>query len=444
MRVRLTKRFVDGLTSPEREHLLWDESLPGFGVRVKPSGVKSYLIQYRNYEGRSCRVTLGRHGILGPDEARRAAQQRMATVLLGEDPAAEKRAVRKELRFAELAERYLHQHAEVYKKSRSVHEDKRLLETVILPRFASQRVSRITRADVTSLHYSLVTTPVQANRALALLSKMFNLAEVWELRPDGTNPCRHLRKYPEKKRERYLSGQELIRLGDVLAAATEAGSESSEAILAIRLILLTGARHHEVLTLRWENVDAERGALTLPDSKTGRKEIILAASTAQLLEVVSRRSASPWVVPGKDPAKHLYSLNGPWHRLRARAGLADVRIHDLRHTFASTAVGLGLGLPILAGLLGQTQLATTQRYAHLDLDPRRQAAEAVAGQLDRLLRAHEEPWPGAPREDGGSSRRAKEASPPPAAGRLRAPSWRGSPKPQDRRGSGPHPRLLHP
>ena len=389
MRVKLTKRFVDGLATPEKELLLWDESLPGFGLRVRPTGVKSYLIQYRNCEGRSCRVTLGRHGILGPDEARRGARQRMAAVLLGEDPAAQKHALRKEPKFPELAERYLRQHAEVYKKSRSVQEDRRLLETVILPKFGSERVSAITRADVTTLHYSLVTTPIQANRALALLSKMFNLAEVWELRPDGTNPCRHLRKYPEKKRERYLSTPELVRLGDVLRAAEERGTEPAEAILAIRLILLTGARHNEVLTLRWQDVDAERGALTLPDSKTGRKEIVLAAPTAQLLEAASRRSGSPWVVPGRDPAKHLFSLNGPWRRLRLNAGLADVRIHDLRHTFASTAVGLGLGLPVLAGLLGQTQLATTQRYAHLDLDPRRRAAEAVAGQLDQLLRTHQ-------------------------------------------------------
>jgi len=380
---------VDGLATPEKELLLWDESLPGFGLRVRPTGVKSYLIQYRNCEGRSCRVTLGRHGILGPDEARRGARQRMAAVLLGEDPAAQKHALRKEPKFPELAERYLRQHAEVYKKSRSVQEDRRLLETVILPKFGSERVSAITRADVTTLHYSLVTTPIQANRALALLSKMFNLAEVWELRPDGTNPCRHLRKYPEKKRERYLSTPELVRLGDVLRAAEERGTEPAEAILAIRLILLTGARHNEVLTLRWQDVDAERGALTLPDSKTGRKEIVLAAPTAQLLEAASRRSGSPWVVPGRDPAKHLFSLNGPWRRLRLNAGLADVRIHDLRHTFASTAVGLGLGLPVLAGLLGQTQLATTQRYAHLDLDPRRRAAEAVAGQLDQLLRTHQ-------------------------------------------------------
>ena len=388
--------MIEGLALPESELFLWDESLPGFGLRIKPNGVKSYLIQYRNGEGRSCRLTLGRYGRLGLEEARRRARERLAEVPPGKDPGAEKQALRKEPTLAELAERYLHQHAEVHKKKRSLLEDRRLLGAVIIPRLGSERVSRITRGEVTAFHYSLVATPVQANRVLGLLSKMFNLAEVWELRPDGTNPCRHVQRYPEKKRERYLSGPELTRLGDALNAAEEGGTEYPGAILALRLILLTGARHREVLTLRWQDVSTERRTLTLPDSKTGRKEIVLAAPAAHLLEAASPQGASPWVVPGKDPAKHLYSLREPWGRLRSSAGLADVRIHDLRHTFASTAVGLGLGLPVLAGLLGQTQLATTQRYAHLDLDPRRRAAEAVAGQLEELLRAHQEPLPGAP------------------------------------------------
>ena len=396
MKVKLTKRYMDGLATPEKELFLWDKSLPGFGLRVRPSGLKTYQLQYRDCEGRSYRITLGRHSVLGLDEARRVARQKMATALLGEDPAKQKSAVRREPKFAELAERYLREHAEVYKKSRSVHGDMRLLEKVILPRLGAEPVAGITRADIAALHYSLVRTPVQANRALALLSKMFNLAEVWELRRDGTNPCRHLRKYPEQRRQRYLSTLELIRLGDVLSAAEADGTEAQEAILAIRLILLTGARHNEILTLRWQDVNTERGILALPDSKTGRKDIMLAAPTAQLLDAASRTASSPWVVPGRNPARHFFSLSGPWLRLRLAAGIPDVRIHDLRHTFASTAVGLGLGLPLLAGLLGQTQLATTERYAHLDLDPRRQAAEAVAGQLDQLLRAHQtagEPMP---------------------------------------------------
>ncbi len=387
MKVKLTKRFVDDLADPERELFLWDESLPGFGLRVAPSGAKAYQLQYRDNEGRSHRITLGRHSVIGLDGARRVAREKMAAVLLGEVPAQKKPAIRTEPTFAELADRYLREHAEVYKKSRSAHEDGRLLAKVILPILGSEPVSSITRADLASLHYSLVSTPVQANRVLALLSKIFNLAEVWELRRDGTNPCRHLRKYPERGRQRYLSTRELIRLGDVLSAAETSGTESPEAILAIRLILLTGARHGEVLTLRWENVNIEHGTLVLPDSKTGRREIVLAAPAVQLLKGASRKSASPWLVPGRNPAKHLSSLGGPWERLRVSAGIPDVHIHDLRHTFASTAVGLGLGLPILGGLLGHTQMATTQRYAHLDLDPRREAAEAIAGQLDLLLRS---------------------------------------------------------
>ena len=289
-----------------------------------------------------------------------------------------------------MAERYLRQYAEVRKKTRSVEEDRRLLEKLILPELGPMRVSAITRGDITNLHYALVKTPVQANRVLALLSKMFNLAEVWELRPDGTNPCRHVEKYPEKKHERYLSSAELVRLGEALAAAEKEGKESPSALLGIRLILFTGARHREVLCLRWQDVHLEHRLLTLPDSKTGRKDIVLADPAAQLLRSACGQTSSPWVIPGKDPTAHLYSLGGPWRRLRETAGIPDVRLHDLRHSYASVAVGLGLGLPIVAGLLGQTQLATTQRYAHLDLDPRRRAAEVVASQLDLLLNGHPE------------------------------------------------------
>ena len=384
-RVRLTKRLVDSLTIPEREIVLWDEALTGFGLRVKPTGVKSYLIQYRTKERRSCRVTLGRHGVLSPDEARRLAQQKLAAVLLGDDPARRRGTAQQEPSFSELAERYLRQHAATHKKPRSVLEDERLLKRLILPEFGRTPLSAITRAHVSTLHYRLAATPVQANRVLALLSKILNLAEAWELRADGSNPCRHVATYPEKSRERHLSREELGRLGQVLARAQESGTESPGPLMALRSIILTGARHGEILSLRWGEVDLERGILALPDSKTGAKQIVLPEPALEMLRSAPHHPGSPWVFPGRNPAKHLSTLSAIWHRLRAEAGIPDVRIHDLRHTYASTAVGLGLGLPVLAGLLGQTQLATTQRYAHLDFDPRRQAAEAVALELSKLL-----------------------------------------------------------
>ena len=391
MRVKLTERFVEGFPDPKKEIFLWEESFPGFGLRVLPNGAKAYQLQYRDPEGKSYRITLGRYPTLGFDEARRLAREKLATALLTEAPTENRQVTQSQPTLAELADRYLREHAEVYKKSRSVHEDGRLLGKVILPRLGSEPVAGISRRDLAAFHASLLDTPVQANRALALLSKMFNLAEVWELRRDGTNPCRHLRKYPEKGRQRYLSTQELIRLGAVLTAAEVEGTESTGVILAVRLILLTGARHQEILSLRRTDVNREQRTLTLPDSKTGRREIVLAAPAIKLLEAAPPQSGSPWLFPGRNPAKHMCSLNAPWSRIRTSAGMPDVHIHDLRHTFASTAVGLGLGLPVLAGLLGHTQVATTQRYAHLDLDPRREAAEAIAGQLDQLLGSPEAP-----------------------------------------------------
>lgn len=389
MKIRLTKRFIETFPNPEGEVFLWDETFPGFGLRVQPSGAKAYQLQYRDHRRKSCRLTLGRYPALEPNEARELARLKMATLLLEVTSDETEKQAPPVATFAELTDRYLREHAEIYKKNRSVHEDGRLLAKVILPKLEARPVNGVTRGDISSFHASLVKTPVQANRVLALLSKIFNLAEVWDLRPDGTNPCRHVRKFPERARRRYLSANELEMLGAVLAKAERGGTESPDVILALRLIVFTGARHHEILSLQWKDVNLERGTLTLADSKTGQRDIVLAAPATQLLREASARSDDCWLFPGRNPAKSRHSLDSAWRRIRSAAGIPDVHIHDLRHTFASTAVGLGLGLPVLAGLLGHTQLATTQRYAHLDLDPRRDAAEAIASQLDYLLRGCE-------------------------------------------------------
>ena len=391
VKVRLTRQFIGSFPNPDRELFLWDETFPGFGIRVQPTGAKSYQFQYRDRQGKSYRVTLGRYPALRPSEARELARRKMANLLLEEDATLtqEKPATASATTVTELANRYLSEHATIYKKNRSVHEDRRLLTKVILPKLGARPVAAVVRAEVAAFHASLAGTPVQANRALAVLSKMFNLAEVWDLRADGTNPCRHLRKFPEKARRRYLSTQELIQLGSALTKAEAEASESPDVILALRLILLTGARHHEVLSLRWMDVNLERRTLTLSDSKTGERDLVLAAPAIELLKRAARHETSPWLFPGRNPRNHRESLTTPWRRLRTTASIPDVHIHDLRHTYASTAVGLGLGLPVLAGLLGHTQLATTERYAHLDLDPRRDAAEAIASQLEHLLRGND-------------------------------------------------------
>ena len=221
------------------------------------------------------------------------------------------------------------------------------------------------------------TTPYQANRVLAVLSKMFNLAERWGLRPDGSNPCRHVEKFAERKRERMLSPAELARLGDALAAY----DGSPYAVAAVKLLVFTGARLGEVLGLKWEWIDFERGEARLPDSKTGAKTLHLPPPALAVLAELPRLEGNPHVIAGGKAGAALVNLEKPWRAIRKAAGLDDVRLHDLRHAFASVAASSGMGLPIIGKMLGHTQPATTARYAHLASDPVKAAAAAVAGKI---------------------------------------------------------------
>jgi integrase len=218
--------------------------------------------------------------------------------------------------------------------------------------------------------------PHQANRLLAVPSK-FNLAERWGLRPDGSNPCRHVEKFGERKRERMLSPVELARLGDALAAYTG----SLYAVAAVKLLVFTGARLGEVLALRWEWIDFERGEARLPDSKTGAKTLHLPPPALTVLAALPRLDGNPHVIAGQKAGAAMVNLEKPWRAIRGAAGLDDVRLHDLRHAFASVAASSGMGLPIIGKMLGHTQAATTARYAHLASDPVKAAAASVAGKI---------------------------------------------------------------
>jgi integrase len=384
---KLTKRLVDATTPTGKDFVLWDDEMSCFGLRVKPSGAKSYIIQYRNIHGRSRKITIGTHGILTPDEARSQARLLLAEVERGGDPAEDKHTARQAPTFAEVAERYMDEHAIVKKKPRSIKEDKRLLEKVILPVLGPRKLGDITRANIANFHHSLREAPYQANRALSLLSKIFNLAEKWGLRGDGTNPCRHVEKYKEEKKERYLTPGELSRLGVTLSDAEAAREELPQAIAAIRLLVLTGARLSEILTLQWAHVDLDRRELALPDSKTGKKTIQLGEPAAEVLMNMPRYVGSPYVIAGQKAGQHLVGLPKIWGRIRGKAGLSDVRIHDLRHSFASSAAQAGMSLPFIGALLGHRELATTNRYIHLMNDPLQQAADKVANRIDDAMRS---------------------------------------------------------
>jgi integrase len=381
---KLTKRIVEAADIRATEYFIWDDDLPGFGLRVLPSGRLSYVVQYRAGR-RSRRMSLGPSTALACEQVRARAIAIIAAVKNGGDPAAKRDADRHAITVKELAERFDREHIALRLKESTAKGYRRMLERVIVPVLGRHRVTEVTRADVAKIHHDLRHIPYDANRCLEIISKMFSLAEMWGLRPDGTNPRKHIKKYPEEKRERFLSPAELRRVGEVLREMEDEGIELPSAIAAVRLLILTGCRLSEIMTLKWEYVDIPGMALHLPDSKTGAKIVHLGQPAIEVLGKIERIETNLWVIAGTRPGARLSDLQPFWQRVRARAGLKDARIHDLRHTFASTAVAAGQGLPMIGKLLGHTQVQTTARYAHLAVAPVKEAVDRVASSLAQAI-----------------------------------------------------------
>ena len=376
---RLTKRYIDALPAREKEYFVWDDQLKGFGTRVYPNGGKRYVAQaFRR--GKTIRVQIGRHGALPFEEAKARARKAIADIDEGANPNREKENERLPPTVEQLAERFLGEYVPVHCKPRTQIEYRHAVKRYIVPVLGSIKVAALARDDVAALHHEMRDKPYQANRTLGVISKMMNQAEAWGLRPDRSNPCYHVRKYKEKKRERFLTADELARLGEAL---DEEASFAPSAVNAFRLLLYTGARLSEIQTLKWEHIRGDR--IHLPDSKTGAKTIPLNGPALEVLAGTERMEGNPYVIVGTGEGAHLTDLQKPWRRIRKAAGLEDVRIHDLRHTFASEAVMGGESLPMVGRILGHTQAQTTARYAHLADDPLRKASERIASSLQKAM-----------------------------------------------------------
>ena len=378
---KLSKRIIDGLSPEARDYFVWDSQIPGFGVRVMPSGAKTYQAQYRT-GGRTRRVSLGRHGKITVDEARTLAKDVMGKVARGDNPAEDLAQHRRAPTVAALCERFFEHHVKERCKPSTQGEYRRAIDLFILPALGSFKTVDVERKDIAELHHKFRDKPYQANRTLGVLSKMFNLAEVWGMRPDGSNPCRHVPKYQEKKRERFLNQQELQRLGQALAEGEQNGKESPYVVAAFRLLILTGCRLGEIQTLKWEYLS--ESMIELPDSKTGARRIPLPPAAQALLARLPRAEGNPYVIAGAKEGQYASDLQKPWRLIRKHAGLNDVRIHDLRHTYASQAVSSGMPIQMVGRLLGHSQIQTTMRYAHLADDPVLKAAEENAARLEAM------------------------------------------------------------
>jgi integrase len=409
---KLTKRVVEAVEPLTKPIYLWDDQLLGFGLKVLPNGQRRYLVKYRaGGGGRAAQqrwYTLGTHGAITVEQARDLAQQTLAAVACGNDPQSNKFALRSAPTMAELWGRYLTDHLP-HKKPTSQLDDRQRWRDYIEPKLGSKKVEHVGREEIDAVHKGLSDRPYVANRVVALLSKLFNLAERWNMRPDGSNPCRHVIKFKEQGRERYLSTDEMVRLGDALRDGLAAQTETPYMVAAIRLLLLTGARLNEVLTAQWEWVDLDRRVISLPDSKTGRKTLFLSEPAVEVLEELKTLSTSkdcPYVIRGRSKDHALVNLAKPWKRICERAKLDGVRIHDLRHTAASIGVAHGMSLPIIGRVLGHTQASTTQRYAHVDIDPALAAADRIGATVSFALGLK----PAAVEPEGGSGEADKRSA----------------------------------
>ena len=376
----ISRRTVEALPVGEREAVFWDHELSGFGVRVYPSGTKVYLVQTRS-GGKSRRVTIGRHGVLSAEQARRKAAQFIASIKAGEEPARTQSAPDGGPTIAEVAERYMKEHVAVRCKPSTARACRCTLDRYLIPVFGARRSAASAARRSRALQYRLHKTPSMANRVIDMLSRLFNMAEAWGVAPEGGNPCRFVKKYKERSCERFLSEEEFRRLGRVLDEVQAEGKVSASAVAAIRLLMLTGCRRGEIVTLRWEDVDLETGELRLRDAKTGPRQVALSPAAVRVLSAIPRHADNPWVIAGRRPGTRLGNLNPSWLVVRAHADLEDVRLHDLRHSFASRALALGESLPMIGKLLGHRKVQTTARYAHLAQDSVKASAARVAESL---------------------------------------------------------------
>ena len=398
-KARISLRTVEKLQPGQT---IWDEAVRGFGVR-KQKNLPVYVLKYR-FKRRQRFVTIGPHGSPWSPEDARAEARRLLGLLASKerprDPAYERDLAASEATFADLANQYLVDFAEPRKKARSVAEDRRNLHSHILPTIGHLRHSDITRPILIRLHAKMKDCPVAANRCLALISKIFTTAERMGHREIGTNPCRGIERYKERPRDRHLSDEEIRRLGKALMDAgqpdlnhspsSDSRSEDWRALACIKLLLYTGARLSEILTLKWSWINWDRGCATLPDSKTGPRELVLSTHALSVLHtlkktVETKYPESDFVLPGAKGNAHFIGIQKPWQRIRQAASLTDTRLHDLRHSFASTAVSSGDSLYIVGSLLGHRNALTTQRYAHLALNPMRDVADRTAGKLAKLI-----------------------------------------------------------
>ena len=404
MNSKLTKALIDRSHPRENDYFIWDGELKGFGIKISKGGRKSYVCKYSVGSGRSAptrRMTIGAHGSPWTvDQARKEVRKILGRAANGHDPAKEKQDQKNQITISQLCELYLEQGVAT-KKASTIATDKGRIERHIKPLLGKKKVPSVTRADIkrfiqdvangktaadvkTRAHGRAIVRGGKgaASRTVGLLGGIFSFA--FDCGLIEVNPVHGVKRFPDKKGHRYLSSSELADLGQSLNGGLDAGF-NFHAITILKLLIFTGARKGEIEALKWCEVDFETQYLRLEDSKTGQKVIPLNAPALEILSNLQRLEASEFVFPAYRGNGFFEGTSKVWRKVRAMAGLEDVRLHDLRHSFASVAVSGGASLPIIGALLGHTDSATTQRYAHLQDDPVRTTNEMIGSRLASQL-----------------------------------------------------------
>ena len=383
--MKFTKRSVDAIEAAGKRQVFFDSELTGFALRVSPNGRKVFYYSYRPGKGRGVEkkwVMIGAFPVWSVDQARNEAKNIAAKVQQGEDPAQTLREDKSALLIKDALSRFLEDHAAKL-KPKSAELYCCLSDKYLIPATGQIKVKDVARIHIAKLHKEMAGKPYMANRMLQMASVFFNWCEDNGLRERASNPCKRIKRYEEQLRKIFMSETELSILGDALTKLETAQWSNPLIAAAIRLLLLTGARRSEILSLRWEYIDMERGIATLPDSKTGFKVLQLSPPALAVLE--SLPSFGEWVFPADSASGHMMSLQKPWAMLLRESGLSGWRVHDLRHAFASMMVNSGASLPIVGKILGHNNVSTTARYAHLEQNPARRAAEEAASKIAKAL-----------------------------------------------------------
>lgn len=397
-KLKLTKTVVDATHAESDAYELRDTGIPGFLLKVAPTGRKTFMLAYTANNGQRRKPAIGRFGEITVEQARAIAKDWLADIRKGKDPGAEKSAARRAATVKELFERFITDYSEPRNKPSTVRSNRGYGKVHILPQLGRLKAAEVTRADIANLMSKMADTPVNANRVLCAVRKMFNMAEVWGIRPDGSNPCRHVPKFPERGRTRLITDAELARLYAYLSKAETEGLEHPLILLAIRLQFEFAARMSEILELQWAWVDLDKRRVEWPDSKTGGMSKPMSTEAVRLFETAPRFEASPYVCPSVfDPNRPMskFTYSDGWRRVLGRAGLAHIGTHGIRHRAATDIANSGVPVKVGMALTAHKTVTMFMRYVHAEDDPTRAAADIVAHRRQVLVgsrAAEKEAW----------------------------------------------------